>query len=196
MSMFGGARVAVSLFSVGWSLVCVPGDVTGQVEPPRPERGDGAGDGGAGAQGWCLEEGYGPDRRSDGAADDVTPFVWFTGGLGASNGMAWTLAGSLQRRRSVFSVRVADTWEGGVVDVGLLYGRAAAAGPIHLSLSGGLGPVFGRRVRTTVGIPLEAQASLRKGIFGLGAYGFGNVNSEESMLGVTIAFQLGRFPRS
>lgn len=165
MSAVGLVRVRVSLLSVGLCLWCVPGQVTGQTEHPHPEH------------------------------DAAATFIWVTAGIGATNGMAFTLAGSLQRRRNVFSVRMADTYEGGVVDVGLLYGRATSAGPIHLSLSGGLAPVFGWRVGTTVGIPLEAQATLRKGMFGLGAYGFANVNSQESMLGVTIAVQLGRLPR-
>lgn len=126
------------------------------------------------------------------ATDGPTP-LWLTAGVGATNGMAGVVAGSLLRGGTVFSLRMVDTWEGGVVDVGVLYGRVLSTTPIYVSLSGGLGPVFGRRISTTVGVPLEGQVFLRRSIFGIGAYGFGNVNPEESFVGLAVSVQVGRF---
>jgi hypothetical protein len=131
-----------------------------------------------------------------------------TAGLGfGTRGGAGVVAGSFQFDRHLLSARASGTvafFGDELWDIGILYGRAVQTGVVHLSLGAGIAAVGGshretlfdpgERIPTTVGLPVEAQLFFRPvPVLGVGVYGFGNFNDEESFLGAVAAVQLGRF---
>ena len=89
----------------------------------------------------------------------------------------------------------------GTSDWGVLYGRASTHGHLHRSLAVGIGTARVYRAAasgdptstTHFGVPLEGQLFLRVGgVFGLGLYGYGNVNSDKTYWGLSAAIELGR----
>ena len=95
-------------------------------------------------------------------------------------------------------------------DMGLLYGRISKPKYLWVSFSAGLGLVGGvqrgkflahrpcrgdvyeKRAIRTVGIPVEVHLVKRVFDFGLGLYGYGNLNPEASFAGVLLFLQLGK----
>lgn len=85
-------------------------------------------------------------------------------------------------------------------DVGILYGYSSktAQSRGYYSFAMGLSYVNGRNYEATVGIPIEVQLILilkskHPQLFGgVGLYGFANINSEKSFVGLLLCFQLGR----
>jgi hypothetical protein len=133
--------------------------------------------------------------------------AWVSGGLGwASRGPAGHLAASYQSGGNLLSARGSGTiavFGDPLWDLGLVYGRRLVSGGVHASLGAGVGAVGGETresihgdsepLATTFGVPIEIQLSLRPlPVLGIGLYGFGNVNREESFAGVTAAVQIGR----
>jgi hypothetical protein len=141
--------------------------------------------------------------------------TWLGAGLGAAvrggdhdADIALSLNLSHRRGAHVFSLRGVVAFEflgDDVSDVGLLYGRSLTSGAVFATAGGGLGVVSGTRrsgglfgggysesFGPTIGIPLEAQLFVRVLSFlGVGVYGFANTNVEKSLLGATVAVQLG-----
>ena len=133
--------------------------------------------------------------------------AWVSAGIGfASRGPAGHIAGTYQRGGNLLSARAAgpvavfgdELW-----DVGLLYGRGLISGLVQASVNAGVGLVGGRTregihdegeaLPTTFGVPIAVELFFRPApVIGLGLYGFGNVNREESFAGITAAVQLGR----
>jgi hypothetical protein len=133
---------------------------------------------------------------------------WLTGGVGfGSRGGAAAVGGSYRFGQNLLSARAAGTiafFGDELWDIGVLYGRANQPSFIHFSLAAGIGAVGGsgretlfdpgERLPTTIGVPVEAQLFFRPvPLLGVGLYGFGNVNREESFVGLAAAVQLGRF---
>jgi hypothetical protein len=132
---------------------------------------------------------------------------WLSAGMGwASRGPAGHLSGTYQLRGNLLSARGAGTiavFGDELWDLGLLYGRSLVTGAVHTSLGAGVGVVGGETresihgdseaLPTRFGVPIELQLFLRPlPVIGLGLYGFGNVNREESFAGVSAAIQIGR----
>ena len=132
---------------------------------------------------------------------------WVGAGVGAgSEDFAGHLNISYQSGANLFSLRTAGTagiFSDGFGDVALLYGRATraperyqAAVAVGLAVADGCdgGGLGGCRERPSViGFPLEAQAFWRPSkIFGVGLYGFADINHLHSFAGVTLGIQLGR----
>jgi hypothetical protein len=138
---------------------------------------------------------------------------WVTGGLGVgSEDFAGAAGFSYQRGAHLFSLRLASTagiFDDGFSDVALLYGRAtratdtrryrlgAAAGiaAVDGCVEEGPGSFFGNCEDrpTVVGFPLEAHVTwLPATSFGIGLYGFADLNRTRSFAGVTLSIQLGK----
>jgi hypothetical protein len=149
------------------------------------------------------------------AQNDSLPhpdMFWVTGGLGVgSEDFAGTAGISYQRGAHLFSLRVAGTaglFDDGFGDVALLYGRASrhAGSRYRLGAAAGIsaadgcvtegsGSVFGscQDRPTVIGFPLEAHVTwLPAQSFGIGLYGFADVNRTRSFAGVTLSIQLGK----
>lgn len=131
---------------------------------------------------------------------------------------AGALYGSYQTGANLFSVRSAGAFElfgDGVLDLGVLYGRATIGEGGHVSFGIGLAVVTGyyqddgldfcglfgdpsdcpdtsTEGFLTAGIPLEVQLALRGRYVGIGIYGFANLNRESSFFGATISLHAGR----
>ena len=135
------------------------------------------------------------------------------GDFGTETGIGASVSGAYQFGRTVLAVRSALTGDiletlfastGDVIgteDFGVLAGRGTAPGSIHASAAVGLGIARVRRAigsgddATTAyfGVPLEAQLFWRPArVFGLGLYGYGNLNGGQSFWGVSVSVQLGR----
>jgi hypothetical protein len=132
---------------------------------------------------------------------------WIGGGLGAgSEDFAGHFHISYQTGANLFSLRTAATaglFSHGFSDVALLYGRATRAPEryqagiaLGLAIADGCeGSGLGRcRDRPSViGFPLETQVFWRPSkVFGIGLYGFADINHLQSFAGVTLGIQLGR----
>jgi hypothetical protein len=132
---------------------------------------------------------------------------WIGGGLGAgSRDFAGHFNVAYQTGANLLSLRAATTagiFDDGFGDVALLYGRATRAperyqGSVALGLavadgcpSSGLGGCHNRP--SVIGLPLETQVFWRPSrVFGLGLYGFADINHSQSFVGVTLGIQLGR----
>jgi hypothetical protein len=149
------------------------------------------------------------------AQDDSLPhpdMFWITGGLGVgSEDYAGTAGISYQHGAHLFSLRVAGTaglFDDGFGDVALLYGRARrrAGSRYRLGAAAGIsaadgcategsGSFFGscQDRPTVIGFPLEAHVTwLPAKSFGIGLYGFGDINRTRSFAGVTLSIQLGK----
>ncbi len=135
---------------------------------------------------------------------------WVDGGLGEDwGGISGGASFSYQAGPSIFSIRwVAiaelklDLWGNsgpaeGVWDVGVLYGRIAKTSWGLVSISGGLslvGVSDNQGVSTYhPGIPVESQLFWTpSSTFGIGIYGYANLNTEKSFLGALLCLQIGR----
>lgn len=135
---------------------------------------------------------------------------WVDGGLGEDwGGISGGVSFSYQAGPSLFSIRwVAiaelqlDLWgtsgpAEGVWDVGALYGRIAKTSWGLASISAGLGlvGVSDDQGVTTYhpGIPVESQLFWTpSSTFGIGIYGYANLNSEKSFLGALLCLQIGK----
>ena len=132
---------------------------------------------------------------------------WIGAGLGAgSNDFAAHFNISYQTSVHLLSFRAATTagiFSDGFGDVALLYGRATR-GPdrYQASFAMGLAVADGckgsglggcRDLPAVIGLPFETQVSWRPSkVFGIGLYGFADINRSQSFAGVTLGIQLGR----
>lgn len=127
---------------------------------------------------------------------------------------AATLAYHYQVNAHLFTLRA--LWTGNLCfvcddmneswDVALLYGRATRLEELHASLSVGAGVLGGdrtdrvvtgqvqmRNIATKVSAALQAQLFLTLNqSFGVGLYGFANLNSQRSFYGLTLNLQIGK----
>jgi len=83
-------------------------------------------------------------------------------------------------------------------DIGFLYGRTLTSPYSRIQVSGGAGIAL-TRVRVeyddtdTIGIPIEGRISYRfSRSFGIGFYGFLNINARDSFYGFGYIFQIGK----
>ena len=138
--------------------------------------------------------------------------TWVNLGLGAGsvqeveNSISASLSLTYQTGRHAFSLRTATSggiFEDSFWDLALLYGWGTKPAQVHASAGIGISLVGGSRseglfsetekVNTTIGLPLEIQLSWRPLRFlGLCAYGFANINKEESFVGLTFCIQIGK----
>jgi hypothetical protein len=152
-----------------------------------------------------------PAQAQDGALPHPDMF-WITGGLGVgSEDFAGTAGISFQHDAHLFALRVAGTaglFDDGFSDVALLYGRAShvADAPFRLGAAAGISAVDGciepglgsvvgncEAQKTVIGLPLEAHVTwLPFNFFGLGLYGFADLNKTRSFAGLTLSVQLGK----
>lgn len=123
---------------------------------------------------------------------------WVFGGGGlSSQGGSVGFGASHQFRKHIITgrfVRNYDFNDGGTKgwDVGALYGRSYKTQFAMISLGAGLGYV-GPSSDGTVGIPLESQIFWTPTeYFGIGVYGFGNLNTKDSFGGALLGIQIGR----
>ncbi|MGH7671686.1 MAG: hypothetical protein ACREMC_02215 [Gemmatimonadales bacterium] len=136
------------------------------------------------------------------------------GDFGTATGMGAQVSGAYQFGRSLLAARstvaLGDIVEVlfanpgdiiGTEDFGLLFGRASAPGSIHASAAAGVGIARLQRAAGSgnestsehFGVPLEAQLFWRPTrVFGVGLYGYGNLNNEQSFWGLSVSVQLGR----
>lgn len=138
---------------------------------------------------------------------------WMNIGIGGSsvgeNGGSLIGTGSYQFNNNVLTLRVAGNGElfgKWMNEYGMLYGVALTEKPTLISLGIGLSTVDGQishglfskkqpqKIKPMIGIPLEAQFVWRPlHLFGIGFYGFANINSEEPFYGFAISLQFGKF---
>ena len=143
-------------------------------------------------------------------AQDQGPGYWLNAGFG-TNSLGFISGSanvSLQPAWGVLSLRGTanseDLFGDEIWDVGLLYGGAIRSNDLLLSGGVGVAIVGGSRseglfsgrvgIPSVIGFPLELQA-LWQIIppFGIGLYGYADINSEESFAGFTICLHVGMF---
>jgi len=124
---------------------------------------------------------------------------WVFGGGGiSSQGGSVGFGASRQTRQHIFSGRFVRNYDyngGGTVnwDVGALYGRSYKTQSAMISGSAGLAYVGPSGSAGTIGIPLESQIFWTPTqYFGIGVYGFGNLNTKNIFGGALIGLQIGR----
>lgn len=145
---------------------------------------------------------------------------WLNVGIGASSaGISGSASFSYNYGSGLISIRHVANSEFNILwpsptetvwDLGVIYGRSAKASYGVASISGGIAIVGGvRRGRylgstgwfssqyetlkfSTIGIPIEGQLFWTPFSFlGIGMYGFGNLNREQSFAGALLCLQLG-----
>jgi len=129
----------------------------------------------------------------------------FSGLSGGVTGLAGHIAGGWVGGKTVVSARAVAVGdisscilcqsEGDRVDLGLLLGRQWVGESALFSVGAGIGYLKGQHLpSSTVGLALEARliGRLSRRV-GLGVYGFGNVNSQDSFWGATLALRFGGF---
>lgn len=130
-------------------------------------------------------------------------------GLGGDDASVGFLGASYQDRNVMLSARVTLNRGplGGddINDFGLVYCVPIGTERLNLSAGIGVGGIwgsrglgssgpFGEKLPFTVGLPFELQAFWRPArFFGIGGYGFANVNSLKTILGAGLGVQCGRF---
>ena len=150
---------------------------------------------------------YGQNTSSDSSGH----FAWGYLGLGVGSlgfeagGFSTGVGFCYQIGKNIFSLR--ELYIGqipsedypfrGIGDIGFLYGRIAKASYGFASISAGISLVSGVRRNYygffTVGIPVEAQLFWTPlAFFGIGLYGFANLNIEKSFVGALLCIQLGK----
>jgi hypothetical protein len=138
--------------------------------------------------------------------------LWGSVGLGigvfggAESALAGTLGVTVQRDRTLFRVRAAgveEVFEDSLLEITGLVGRAYRENGYFGALSAGLGYVRVRRsgglfsddpdaTVGTIGLSMGAQLYRQPVRFGgIGLDGFMNVNSEASVVGITLGLQFG-----
>jgi len=131
--------------------------------------------------------------------------IWGQLALGASgfsdSGMIHSSIGvSVQRRHLIVTGRLTGNAQGQkgnytnrIQDAGVLAGYATTPAQLHFSISGGLALVKDIHDSTTVGFPIEAQATWRFLPWaGLGVRVFSVPNELANYGGISLALQLGR----
>jgi hypothetical protein len=148
----------------------------------------------------------------------VSNTYWLTGGIGRASfegitefgvhfSGAYQFRGHVIAARTVIGVDPLGLAFAGTDDVitvedfGVLFGHGSRPGPLHVSGAAGLGvagitrkTAAGGDERTTrFGVPLEAQLFWRPTSFlGVGVYGYGNLNSDQSFWGASLSVEVGR----
>jgi hypothetical protein len=135
---------------------------------------------------------------------------WFNVGLGMGyihgyNRAASCISGTLRKGNTTYSIHFAGLFRplsgaeyDTAWDLGVLYGKALTPPNSLFLISGGIGLSLGRvTVKydyvSTIGIPVEAQLLFKPfSSFGIGLYGFANLNTQQSYYGVTLCFTIGR----
>lgn len=173
-----------------------------------------------GLVGLILSTGCSPVYAQDITCDSSAQFYWFNAGGGASSvqgglgessfGVSPGVSFSYQLGNNLFSVRHVYNVEfqihvfgesstpEAVWDVGALYGRIAKASYGFASISGGISIVgevrpYKERTFLTAGIPFETQLFWTPlPSFGIGIYGFANLNREKSFVGALLCIQIGK----
>jgi hypothetical protein len=83
-------------------------------------------------------------------------------------------------------------------DIGFLYGRTLTHPSSRIQISGGIGiALTGVKVEyddvDTIGIPIDGQISYRfSSSFGVGLYGYWNINGHQNFYGAGLIFQIGK----
>lgn len=145
-------------------------------------------------------------------------YFWLTGGLGVSSlgSLGGVASIHLQYQRILFGLRATANAEsiemfgGGdeMFDFGFLVGYVLSDARMILSTSTGLARVTGSRfhgqpgifggghresISPIIGVPFEFQAIYPvSSIFGLGAYGYLNLNREQTFFGITLCIAVGK----
>jgi hypothetical protein len=197
--MRGRRRSLVMMLSL---LVASVSDAAAQISPVRP-----SGEAAARERAWHSTPPSALSRADIPVAQESHSTYWLTAGAGlGSRGGAGVVGGAYQFGRNLLTARGAGTvafFGDGLWDIGLLYGRASLPGLVHLSLAAGVAAVGGtrreeslfdpsERMSTTIGLPFEVQLFFRLPVLGVGVYGFGNINDQESFGGIAAAVQIGR----
>jgi hypothetical protein len=145
---------------------------------------------------------------------DTTPAWWLSAGLGGCTlgDLAGSAAMSLRFDRVIISMRTtansAGLFDDEYYDLGLLVGYAAQMGRGHWSIAVGIASVTGtyghglnlfssnesrEKVPAHIGLPLEVQLFPYVSRFwGVGLYGYADVNAEQSFAGITLSLRLGK----
>jgi len=141
---------------------------------------------------------------------------WLNAGFGFSNsGLSSGLSYSFASENHLYTIRGVHNEEftisktatsNSVWDIGLLYGLQHKNPQDLISISVGIALVGGvKRVDQTlvtdtgekfltVGLPIETQMFWRlHKVFGIGLYGFANLNSQKSFAGGMLSLQIGNF---
>lgn len=145
-------------------------------------------------------------------------YFWLTGGLGASSlgSLGGVASIHLQYQRILFGLRATasaesvEMFSGGdeLFDLGFLIGYVLSDASTILSMSTGLARVTGSHfygkpgifggghresISPVIGIPFEFQAIYPiSSKFGLGAYGYLNLNRERTFFGITVCIAVGK----
>ena len=157
--------------------------------------------------GWTIAVAAVPSTVSGQTETPVQrPTLWGTIALGQAgitdSGMIHSSIGlSVQRRHLVVTGRATGNQQGQkgdyhmrIEDVGILAGYATMPpAQLHFSIAGGLAIVHDNNDRSTLGFPIEAQATWRFLPWaGLGLRVFGVPNELASYGGVSLALDAGR----
>ena len=157
--------------------------------------------------GWTIAVAAVSSRLSGQNAPAVQrPTLWGTIALGQAgitdSGMIHSSLGlSVQRRHLLVTGRVTGNQQGQkgdyrtrIRDVGILAGYATTPpAQLHFSIAGGLAVVHDINDRSTVGFPIEGQATWRFLPFlGLGLRVFGVPNELANYGGISLALDVGR----
>lgn len=125
-------------------------------------------------------------------------FWGFGGGGLSSQGGSVGFGASTQFGSHIISGRFVRNYDfdgGGTKnwDVGALYGRSYKTQFAMISGSAGVAYVGPSSSAGTVGLPLESQIFWTPtNFFGIGIYGFGNLNTKQSFGGALLGIQVGR----
>ena len=157
--------------------------------------------------GWTIALAIVPPKLSGQAAPSAPrQTLWGTIALGQAgitdSGMIHSSIGlSAQRGHLLVTGRIAANQQGQkgnyrtrIQDVGILAGYATTPpAQMHFSIAGGLAVVHDIKDRSTVGFPIEAQATWRfLPAVGLGLRVFGVPNELSNYGGISLALEVGR----
>jgi len=156
--------------------------------------------------GWTIAVAAVASKLSGQTAPGVQrPTLWGTVALGQAgitdSGMIHSSIGlSVQRGHLLVTGRATGNQQGQkgdyrmrIRDVGILAGYATPPAQLHFSIAGGLSSVHDINDRSTVGFPIEAQATWRfLPWVGLGLRAFGVPNKLANYGGVSLALDAGR----
>jgi len=157
--------------------------------------------------GWTIAIAAVPSKLTGQTASAVNrTTLWGTIALGQAgitdSGMIHSSVGlSVQRRHLVVTGRATGNQQGQkgdysmrIQDVGILAGYATTPpAQLHFSIAGGLAVVHDINDRSTVGFPIEGQATWRfLPWVGLGLHVFGVPNELANYGGISLALDVGR----
>ena len=138
--------------------------------------------------------------------------TWMNTGFGTSSiGISYFGEIAHQRDHFLTSFRISGNnellWGDNIWDAGALFGVAADPGRWHFSVAAGPGLVGGKHqdlcifcsenkttaIPVTIAMPVELQMNFNATKhFGIGLYGFADVNYYRNFYGLALAFQVGR----